>query len=151
MAANLIMLSAALAAAQVAQGVIINPKEFHYCGLTVPIQENPMTGIERIGAQYKDYELLQVQTVIRHGAPIETLASNCPGLKNVTVMDKPIMSTNMDQKRPCPKRLFNNVFDMPEANTAMGTCEFGQLLDWGVKQHRNTGRAMHSAYASMKN
>jgi len=144
------MLAAALAAVE---ATFIEPRDFHYCGLTVPIQRHPRNAIQRLSHKYNDFELLQVQTVIRHGAPMEATAAECPILSDTfwrcdqTVLDVPHRNRHGKQAKH-PARLFDNVFDMPLANINMGTCENGQLLNWGMEQHKKTGEAMHYAYTS---
>eukprot|EP00124_Ichthyophonus_hoferi_P001377 Ihof_evm2s70 gene=Ihof_evmTU2s70 len=129
---------------------LINPEDFHYCGLTVPMQTNPLTAIPRLDAHmHPNFTLLQVQALIRHGAPIESTDSQCACLKGVqwnctqTVEDKPNLDSKGHQR---VKRLYNNVYDLSAANGNPGTCEAGQLLDVGVIQHTNTGKSLHAAY-----
>eukprot|EP00914_Ancora_sagittata_P014531 GHVO01028391.1.p1 GENE.GHVO01028391.1~~GHVO01028391.1.p1 ORF type:complete len:259 (-),score=49.66 GHVO01028391.1:202-978(-) len=94
--------------------------------------------------------LLQVQTVLRHGARTPATSSFCwKGFEphwdcEVTETSGPLL---MDGRPANRSMEFIRLFDaMPHLNGLNGTCQQGQLLVEGLHQHEEMGRIFASAY-----
>lgn len=109
-----------------------------FCGHDSLFQDE--TGSFTIPASItQEYELVQLQITIRHGAPVEfhyESIDHCPWLRNTT------WSCDLHPLDPFLPGLASPT---TENN---GNCMFGQLLDWGAEQHKLNGRNLHAAYVS---
>lgn len=102
------------------------------CGFESPLQLRPGSAIEVPEALKKGYKLRQVQAIVRHGAPVEVTGEECANLANVR--------WNCSVLNPQVAHFADPFNHLP------GTCQMGQLLDVGYKQHLLNGKALRKTY-----
>mmetsp|Transcript_56740 Transcript_56740/g.88312 ORF Transcript_56740/g.88312 Transcript_56740/m.88312 type:complete len:463 (+) Transcript_56740:52-1440(+) len=105
------------------------------CGSASALQQTSETAIQIPQTLRDNYNLLQVQAVIRHGAPVEVKDAQCPNLSGV--------HWNCSVLPPQVEAFISGFNENP------GDCQFGQLLDWGYEQQVTNGKALRAAYIGL--
>ncbi|KAH7650379.1 hypothetical protein FG379_003451 [Cryptosporidium bovis] len=100
---------------------------------------------------YKTLELIQVQSIIRHGARTPTKYHKCwKGLVqswNCDELITTVQASAYDVRNNTQTLEFSKHYDIRQwENNLNGTCKMGQLISQGYEQHRINGRIIANAY-----
>ncbi|KAH8741804.1 hypothetical protein FG386_001378 [Cryptosporidium ryanae] len=131
------------------------PEYYNFC--SEPRVFEKVRGIPKInGKNYESLELIQVQSIIRHGARTPTKYHKCwEGLVqswNCEELITTVQASAYDIRNNTQTLEFSKHYDIRQwENNLNGTCKMGQLISQGYEQHRINGRLIANAYFKNNN